>query len=395
AVLANPGGFLLGDEGLVGRARDIGADVAVTAVRPTGSADPAPCVQQPPGGGQGLVDGCFLDITGDGTPPTRNDPQYLRWIMQMWLVDMYVRRPHQQMAYGQRLDCPLVLTVRGTEEQQANRCDAPYEEGGDHPCVDRYNEILLTDASTAPEDAGADPGSYMYDMMHPDDPVPGCPEGAELAAYLDHGGGDRIAVGFLLLLALLVLATFLVVGVLIPIIVGQLMVAILAVALIFVLPVALIGGGGRRILWRWFGLLLAAAFMIIVSLVGLALMLITTELLLQSHQRFFFINLLMVGLSSVLFLILQRRMLSGALAGGRGVGGALSRMKVGGAGGGGDGGDAGWSRASAIGYVPIDRYQRARRDRAATYRATVYAKEAQDKLANRGKWIRRITRRAE
>src|SRR5690606_27217250 len=108
AVLANPGGFLLSDEGLVGRARDIGADVAVTAVRPAGSAGPAPCVQQPPGGGQDLVDGCFQDITGDGTPPTRNDPQYLRWIMQMWLVDMYVRRPHQQMAYGQRLDCPLV-----------------------------------------------------------------------------------------------------------------------------------------------------------------------------------------------------------------------------------------------------------------------------------------------
>ena len=162
AVLANPGGFLLGDEGLVGRARDIGADVAVTAVRPTGSADPAPCVQQPPGGGQGLVDGCFLDITGDGTPPTRNDPQYLRWIMQMWLVDMYVRRPHQHMTYGQRLDCPLVLRVRGTEDDAgAPACDAPYEQGGNHPCVDQYNLILLTDPATAPEAPGANPESYM------------------------------------------------------------------------------------------------------------------------------------------------------------------------------------------------------------------------------------------
>ncbi|HEY8474259.1 MAG TPA: hypothetical protein VIL37_16705, partial [Natronosporangium sp.] len=394
AVLANPSGFLLSDEGLLGRSRDIGVELAVTAVQ-TPDEDPPPCVQRVPGSGGPLVDGCFVDELGGGPPPTRSDPQYLRWIMQMWLVDLYVRRPHQQMAYGQRLDCPLVLTVRGTDEPQGNRCDAPYEEGGDHPCVDTYNQILLTDAATAPEAPGADPDSYMYDMMHPDDPIPGCPEGAELAAYLDQGSGDRIAVGFLLLLALLVLATFLVVGVLIPIIVGQLMVAILAVALIFVLPIALLGGGGRRILWRWFGLLLAAAFMIIVSLVGLSLMLITTELLLQSHQRFYFINMLLVGISSVLFLTLQRRMLSGALAGGRGVGGALSRMKIGGSGGGGDPGDAGWTRATAIGYVPIDRYQRARRDRAATYRATLYAKEAQDKLANRGKWIRRITRRSE
>jgi hypothetical protein len=396
AILANPSGFLLGDEGLVGRAKDIGVDVAVTAVQPPDQ-DPPPCVQRPPVGGESLVDGCFVDEFNEGTPPTRNDPQYLRWIMQMWLVDMYVRRPHQQIAYGQRLDCPLVLTVRGGEDADAGRCDGPYEDGGDHACVGTYNQILQTNPATAPEAAGADPESYMYDMMHPDEPVAGCPEGEELAGYLDRGGGDRIAVGFLLLLALLVLATFLVVGVLIPIIVGQLMVAILAVALIFVLPIALVGGGGRRILWRWFGLLLAAAFMIIVSLVGLALMLITTELLLQSHQRFFFLNLLMVGISSVLFLTLQRRMLSGAMSGGRSVGGALSRMKIGGSGGGGGSGSGsdGWTRVTSSGYTPIDRYQQNRRAKAAAYRATLHVTQAQERVANRHKWIRRITRRSE
>jgi hypothetical protein len=395
AVLANPGGFLLGDEGLVGRARDIGVDVAVTAVQPP-DADPPPCVQRLPVGGESLVDGCFVDEFGDGVPPTRSDPQYLRWVMQMWLVDMYIRRPHQHMTYGQRLDCPLVLTVRGAGNPDVNRCDAPYEEGGDHPCVDQYNRILQTNRATAPEAPGADPGSYMYDMMHPDEPVEGCPEGAELAAYLDQGGGDRIAVGVLLLLALLLLATFLTIGVLIPIIIGQLMVAVLAVALIFVLPMALLGGGGRRILWRWFGLLLAAAFMIIVSLVGLALMLITTELLLQSHQRFFFINLLMVAVSSMLFLILQRRLLRGAMAGGHGVGAALNRAGIGGGGGalGGGGGD-GWTRAPAAGYVPIDRYQRGRRERQTIYRQTKLANDARQRLDRRQQWARRIFRRSE
>lgn len=393
AVLANPGQILLGDEGLVGRAKDIGVDVAVTAVQPPES-DPPPCVQRLPGGNESLVDGCYLDEFGDGVPPTRNDPQYLRWVMQMWLVDMYVRRPHQQMAYGQRLDCPLVLTVRGTEAHDPNRCDAPYSEGGDHPCVGRYNEILLTDANTAPTAPGADPRSYMYDMMHPDDPIEGCAEGAELAAYLESGSADRVVVGFLLLLALLTLAIFLVVGVLIPIIVGQLMVAILAVALIFVLPVALLGGGGRRILWKWFGLLLAAAFMIIMSLVGLALMLITTELLLQNHQQYFFINLLMICISSVVFLILQRRLLRGAMAGGAGVGAALNRMGIGGGGGGG-GDSEGWTRVAVVGYAPADRWQRNREARRNVYRTSSYAADFAKRKARRERWMRRITRRSE
>lgn len=391
AVLANPGGILLDDEGLVGRAKDIGVDVAVTAVQPPGE-DPPACVQRLPVGGESLVDGCYVDEFGDGTPPTRNDPQYLRWIMQMWLVDMYVRRPHQQMAYGQRLDCPLVLTVRGEQAEAADHCDAPYEDGGNHPCVDQYNRILQTTPDTAPEAPGADPNSYMYDMMHPDEPVEGCPEGAELAGYLDRGSGDRVVVGLLLLVALLMLGAFLVIGVLIPIIVGQLMVAILAVALVFVLPIALLGGGGRRILWRWFGLVLAAAFMIIVALVGLALMLITTELLLQGHHRFFFINLLMICIASVLFLVLQRRLLRGAMAGGAGVGAAFMRI---GGGSGAPGGTEGWTRAAGAGYTPIDRWQRNRQTRANVFRTSTYAAEFSERNARRERWVRRITRRSD
>jgi hypothetical protein len=236
AVLANPGGVLLDDTGLVGRAKDIGVDVAVTAVQAPDQ-EPAPCVQRAPVAGESLVDGCYIDEFGGGEPPTRNDPQYLRWIMQMWLVDMYVRRPHQHMTYGQRLDCPLVLQVRGSEENpDASSCAAPYEDGGNHPCVDQYNLILLTNPATAPEAAGANPESYMYDMMHPDEPVEGCAEGEELAAYLDRGTGDRVVVGALLLFTLLILGAFLLIGVILPLVIGQLMVAILAVALIFVLP---------------------------------------------------------------------------------------------------------------------------------------------------------------
>jgi hypothetical protein len=235
----------------------------------------------------------------------------------------------------------------------------------------------------------------MYDMMHPDEPVAGCPEGEPLAVYLESGGGDRIAVGMLLMLALLVLAAFLAIGVLIPIIIGQLMVAILAVALIFVLPIALLGGGGRRILWKWFGLLLAATFMLIVALVGLALMLITTELLLQSHQRFFFVNLLMVGVSSVLFLGLQRRLLRGSLAGGAAVGGALNRMKVGGGGGDAGGAGEGWVRTASVGYVPADRWSRDRKARGDIARNAKLTAQVTRQRERRQRWARRITRRSE
>jgi hypothetical protein len=284
---------------------------------------------------------------------------------------MYVRRPHQQMAYGQRLDCPLILQVRGSDaDADTPPCDGPYPDGGDHPCVDRYNEILQTSPATATQEAGADPGSYMYDMMHPDEPVEGCPEGAELAAYLDSNDGQRIVLGVLLFIALLILAVFLLVGVVIPLVVGQLMVAILAVALIFVLPVALLGGGGRRVLWKWAGLLLAAVFMIVVALVGLALMLITIEALLRGHHQYYFINLLMMSLAAVLFLILQRRLLKAAVPGGHSVGGALGRLRPGGGAGAGGGGAAsgtggedtedGWTRAATVGYRPLNRWRRNR-----------------------------------
>lgn len=93
-------------------------------------------------------------------------------------------------------------------------------------------------------------------------------------------------------------------------------------------------------------------------------MLITTELLLQGHQRFFFLNLLLVATSSALFLILQRRVLAGSLAGGRRIGAAVGEVPIGR-----QPGTARltitsrpgwvrppiWTRAATAGYRPYDR----------------------------------------
>lgn len=345
ALLAAPGRMLLGDEGLLGRARDLGATVAMLAVQ-----DPAIAWRTAECGrlaeaGQALPDGCELDDFSDRVASV-DDPEVLGRILEVWLVDMFIRQPHQYIAYGQRIDCPVGVKVR-------NWNHTPVEEGGCQPssCLERYNAIVATtpaDAEALIRDTplnNADPDSYMYDMMHPDrggyyDPDDGCDddEALALANYLTTGDWDRVTISILTLLALLVLAVFVIVGVVIPLAVGQIMLAILLVALVFILPIALIGGGSRQILWTWVGLVSGALFMIVVALFGLSLMLITTDLLLQSTWHLF-ASMLLVALASMVFLIIQRNLLRGGVAGGRGVGAALARM-----GGGSAGGGDGWAR---------------------------------------------------
>jgi hypothetical protein len=360
AVLAAPGPMLLSDQGLLGRAKEVGATVAVLAVQDPTVAMRAPACRQVVPGDEPLVDGCLPDELGEAVP-ARHDPHVLRWILQTWLVDLYIRQPHQYIVYGQRLDCPLSLNVRRSGP------DAPPgpEPCRPHPCVGRYNEILRTTPAEAATRTGhwnADPNSYMYDMMHPTaggyDLADGCPpeQALALAGYNNSGDWGRLAVTVVLLLALVVLFVFVALGVLLPLIVGQVLVAVLAVALVFVLPVALLGGGGRRVLWQWFGLLLSALFMIIVALVGLSLMLIITDLLLRANWHLY-LSLLMVCVSSLVFLWLQRRLLRGGMVGGAA---AVGRIRGGVAAGtvavGGGPPDQGWSRAATAGLDAGNRW---------------------------------------
>jgi hypothetical protein len=354
ALLAAPGRMLLGDEGLLGRARDLGSAVAMLAVQ-----DPAIAWRTAECGrlaeaGQALPDGCELDGFSDRVANV-DDPEVLGRILEVWLVDMFIRQPHQYLVYGQRIDCPVGVKVR-------NWNHTPAEEGGcqPSPCLERYNTIV----ATTPADAealirgtplnNADPDSYMYDMMHPDrggyyDPDDGCDddEALALASYLTTGDWDRVTISILTLVALLVLAVFVIVGVVIPLAIGQIMLAILIVALVFILPIALIGGGSRQILWTWVGLVSGALFMIVVALFGLSLMLVTTDLLLQSTWHLF-ASMIMAALASMVFLVIQRTLLRGGVAGGRGVGAALARM--GGGGGSAAGGD-GWARPADAGIA--------------------------------------------
>lgn len=375
-VLAAPGQVLLGEEGMLGRARDIGALVAVLPLQ-----DPqvTACAPAPSSEDAEQVDGC---APGQSPPPapTAAEPEVLRWIVQTWLVDMYVRQPHQYLVYGQRLDCPMGLRVRD------GPADDPPADGGcrPHPCLDRYNQILRTnsaeveeriratrepsdgpeeppelglgdDLGVPPVEPWSEPDSYLHDMMHPERDWyaqdGGCGEdGRELAAYNDSGDWGRVGMAILVLVALLVLAVYLAAAVLLPLIVGQVMVALLAVALVFVLPVALLGGGARQVLWKWFGLLLAALLLIVMSLVGLSLMLVTTDLLLRGNWHLS-VSLLLVCVSAVVFLRVQRGLLSGGMAGGVGAGAALAARSSGGSSGGSPhgAGAPGWSRVATAG----------------------------------------------
>lgn len=382
AVLAAPGATLLGDTGLLGRAKDLGSMVALLPLQDPSA---APVCTPPAAGGGPTVDGC---ATGVATPPLPgDDPAVLHWIVETWLVDMYVRQPHQYIMYGQRLDCPLELRMRASlgDPGQGEPCRP-------HPCLDRYNEILRTDPAELaeriqdqynrrlqdPPGAGFDPqtgqvspserfqpppfadaANYLHDMMDPelgwyavDD---SCGEhGRALAAYNRSGDWGRVGLVVLVLVALLILLTYLLGGVVLPLVVGQLFTAVLAVALVFVLPVALLGSG-RRLLWKWLGLLLSALLLIVMSLFGLSLMLVATDLLLRGNWHLS-ISLVLVCVLSVVFLKVQRGLLQAGSGAGTAAGGALAGGALGGgaagsgaAAGAAPAGGAPWSRPAAVG----------------------------------------------
>lgn len=346
AVIAAPGKLLLGEQGpdgieggLMGTSRDLGLELAALAV--TDLDAPTPCVTQVPVDGP-RPDGCNFDLPPPEAPVASVDA--LRWRMQVWLVDVFVRQPHQIMAYGVQLDCPL------PPHSGASSCRP-------HPCLDEYEAVVATNPNGAPE-------SYMYDMMHPD--ADGCPEGAALAEYLNSATYERHVVGLLVLAALIVFGVYLVVGVLVPVIVGQLILALLTVALVFVIPISLVGGGGRRPLWRWCGFFLGTLFMLIASLIGLGLLVVTVGVILANSASLI-LRLTVVVVAAIAFIMIQRRLLRGALSGGAGAAASLGRIS-----GGGGPGDTGWTRVGAVGYGPLDTWRQRRAARAAAFRANDY-----------------------
>jgi hypothetical protein len=358
AVLASPGSTLLGDTGLLGRAKDLGSTIAMLAVQEPAVAWRTADCGRVPAAGEPLPDGCLLADLGARVPDV-DDPEVLAVLVEVWLVDMFVRQPHQHIVYGQRIDCPVAVNVRRWSHVSAGD-DEPCVP---HSCLHRYNTIVAADwtAARALIDAGeadsrADPFSYMYDMMHPVDGGyqfdDGCrdDEAVILADFSRGGSWQRVAVTLFTLLTLVVLFLFVAAGIVIPIAIGQIMIAVLIVALVFVLPVALLGGGARQVLWRWVGLLAGALFMVIVALFGLSMMLITLDLLLQTSWHLS-ISMMLVCCASVVFLVIQRRLLRGGAAGGAGLGNALGRASrsgvvAGGAGSPGEAGVPGWARVS-------------------------------------------------
>jgi hypothetical protein len=356
AVLASPGSTLLGDTGLLGRSKDLGSTLAMLAVQePAVAWRTADCGRVPAAGEQ-LPDGCLLADLGARVPDV-DDPEVLAVLVEVWLVDMFVRQPHQHIVYGQRIDCPVAVNIRRWGHVGAGD-DEPCVP---HSCLHRYNAIVAADWTVAralidagEADSRADPFSYMYDMMHPDDGGyefdDGCrdEEALALADFSRGGSWQRVAVTLFTLLTLVVLLLFVAAGIVFPIAIGQIMIAVLIVALVFVLPVALLGGAARQVLWRWVGLLAGALFMVIVALFGLSMMLITLDLLLQTSWHLS-ISMMLVCFASVVFLAIQRRLLRGGVAGGASLGSALGRAGRSGAVAGapaGVAGDAGWARAS-------------------------------------------------
>lgn len=280
-VLAAPASTVLGDNGLLGNTRDFGVTLAAL---PLDDAD------KPAGN------------TGRLTPDNIITP------FQTSIIDTFVRQPHQQLAYG------VIFDDTG--------------DGKPHPCLDTYNKILKTEL--------ADDDAPMYDLMDKCDP--------RLAEHLRQDSGSRIVGSFLVLISALVMLCFILVGVVIPLVGGQVGLAGLTVLLVIALPVSLLGGPGRRALWLWVSSTCSVLAVMLVGFVLMSAFLVGAKALTAIEGTGFLLRLLLVVIAAVVLLACHRRIRHSATSHVRFAVRRLDRAKIGGSGMGGMGmGGRGWS----------------------------------------------------
>lgn len=222
------------------------------------------------------------------------------------IIDTFVRQPHQQLAYG------VVFDDAGA---------------GAHPCLDTYDTILKTPEGDE---------SPMYDLMAKCDP--------RLAENLRANVGTRLVGTLLVTIGSAIILAYVLIGVVLPLIGGQLALAALAVLAVLALPVSLLGGPGRRPLWLWVGSTVSVLATIVIAFGSLSFFLIAARALTVIQGSGFLMRLLLVDLAAVILLACHRRIGQSGQAHLRFAVRRLDRAKVGGSGLGGMGmGGRGWS----------------------------------------------------
>ena len=279
-VLAAPADTILGDNGLLGTTREFGITFAALP----------------------------LDDAKPGTDTTVLTPKNIIVPFQSAIIDTFVRQPHEQLAYGVIFDA-------------ANG-------GKAHPCLDTYNKILK---AGPPVDS-----SPMYDEMKKCDP--------RLAEHLRQDSGTRIVGALLVAVSALVMLCFVVIGVVIPLLGGQIALAVLAVLLVIALPVSLLGGPGRRALWLWVGSTTSVLAMMVVGFALLSAFLVGAGALTKVEGTGFLLRLLLVVIAAVILLACHNRIRHSTRSYLRIAARRLDRAKIGGSGMGGMGmGGRSWS----------------------------------------------------
>jgi hypothetical protein len=248
-----------------------------------------------------------LDDTGQATNTGELTPDNIITPFQNAIVDAFVRQPHEQLAYG------VIFDDVGD---------------GPHPCLGAYNKILKTDRG--------DDDSPMYDQMKACDP--------RLAEHLRQDNGTRIVGSILVAIASLIMLCYVVVGVVIPLLGGQIALAVLAVLLVIALPAALLGGPGRRGLWLWVGSTVTVLATIVIGFASLSFFLVAVGALTGVQGTGFLLRLLMVDIVAVILLACHRRIGQSTRSHVRFAARRLDRAKIGGSGLGGMGmGGRSWS----------------------------------------------------
>jgi hypothetical protein len=276
-ILAAPADTVLGEHGLLGQTRDFGVGIAAL---PLSDPDGTVC---PPGSN-------IFCAPGDNPTPADVAKPF-----QYAMIDTFIRKPHEQMAYGVIFDNP----------------------GAEHPCLATYNKIIATDRDSTDD-------SVMYEEMAKCDP--------RLAKQLRQDTGTRIVTSILVALGALVMLAYILVGVVLPILGGQIALAALAILVVLAIPVSLTGGPGRRALWLWVGATASVLAAMVTSFASLAFFLVAVNALVSVGGNGFLLRMLLVDIAAIVLLSVHRRLLHSTRYQVRHAARRLDRAKIGGSG---------------------------------------------------------------
>ncbi len=249
------------------------------------------------------------------------------------LIETFVRVPHQLINYGVVFD----------SEDVDPECGAAYwaivTEGGDREAMEDAGESVSVQT-----------GSMWLGLE-----TTAC---AQYADYNKKPSWDRAIAAFLTLIAALIVVVLVVLAVA-SFLMAQLWLALEVVRGVVVLPIGILPGGARALLWKWVGGVLRAVLGIIVSIVFLSIFsLLLRALLVAMAGEALVMTFVVLDIAVFAGLIFHRRLTGAAKQAGSNLAARLHQQRIGAA-------DAPWVRPAPVAAPSFGRQDRTEIERVA------------------------------